>query len=203
MPVCLEDGISSAVISLCGRGVEHHINLNTLRLRQNGHHFPDHRFKHMFLIENCCILIRFEKRGPICNDMPALVQIMAWHRTGYKPLFWTNDGLFSWWVYASLNLSELSDMCSLYHLNNMLERRTSQSFIFVMIIFHISCGIALRWLACDLIDELTSVQVMHCQHQCCLILLCGIFRGSWGNMQVISQVVMEILCHWFFILSQH
>ena len=32
------------------------------------------------------ILLKFVPRSPIDNR-PALIQIMAWHRTGYKPLF--------------------------------------------------------------------------------------------------------------------
>ena len=63
--------------------------LNTLRQRQNGRHFPDDIFKCFFLIENVPIAIKislkFVPKGPI-NYIPALVQIMAWRRPGYKPL---------------------------------------------------------------------------------------------------------------------
>ena len=62
---------------------------NTLRLRQNGRHFPDDIFKCISLNENLWILIEislnFVPRGPI-NNIPALVQIMAWRRPGDKPL---------------------------------------------------------------------------------------------------------------------
>ena len=62
---------------------------NTLRPRQDGRHFPDDIFRCIFFNENCCILIRFSLRyvskGPIDNK-PALVQIMAWRRSGDKPL---------------------------------------------------------------------------------------------------------------------
>ena len=63
---------------------------NTLRPRQNGRHFPDAIFKWIFLNENVWISIKkkslkFVSRGPISN-IPALVQIMAWHRPGDKPL---------------------------------------------------------------------------------------------------------------------
>ena len=61
---------------------------NTLRPRQYGRHFPD-IFKCIFLNENVCILIKislkFVPKGPI-NNIPALVQIMAWRRSGDKPL---------------------------------------------------------------------------------------------------------------------
>ena len=63
--------------------------INTLRPRQNGRHFPDDIFKCIFLNENVWISIKislkFVPKGPIDN-IPALVQIMAWRRPGDKPL---------------------------------------------------------------------------------------------------------------------
>ena len=63
--------------------------LNTLRPRQNGRHFADDTFKRIFLNEDIRILIeislKFVPKGPI-NNIPALVQIMAWRRPGDKPL---------------------------------------------------------------------------------------------------------------------
>ena len=63
--------------------------VNTLRPRQNGRHFADNTFKHIFLNENFRIPIKislkFVPKGPI-NNISALVQIMAWRRPGYKPL---------------------------------------------------------------------------------------------------------------------
>ena len=63
--------------------------LNTLRPIQNGRHFPDDIFQSIFLNENVWISIkislRFLPKGPN-NNIPALVQIMAWHRPGNKPL---------------------------------------------------------------------------------------------------------------------
>ena len=63
--------------------------LNTLRPRQHGRHFADDTFKRIFLNENVEILIeislKFVHKGPI-NNIPALVQIMAWRRPGDKPL---------------------------------------------------------------------------------------------------------------------
>ena len=61
----------------------------TLRPRQNGRHFADDTFKRIFLDENTRISIKislkFVPKGPI-NNIPALVQIMAWRRPGDKPL---------------------------------------------------------------------------------------------------------------------
>ena len=63
--------------------------INTLRPRQNGRHFTDDTFKHIFLKENVRILIeiplKFVPKSPIDN-IPALFQIMAWRRPGDKPL---------------------------------------------------------------------------------------------------------------------
>ena len=62
---------------------------DTLRPRQNGRHFADDFLKCMFLNENVWIPIeislKFVPKGPIDN-IPALVQIMAWHRPCDNPL---------------------------------------------------------------------------------------------------------------------
>ena len=64
-------------------------SINTLRRRQNGRHFADDTFKRMFLNEDYRNSIRnspkFVPNGQI-NNIPALVQIMAWRRPGDKPL---------------------------------------------------------------------------------------------------------------------
>ena len=64
-------------------------HFNTLRPRQNGRHFPDDIFKWIFLNENVWISInislKFVPRGPI-NNIPTLVQVMAWRRPGDKQL---------------------------------------------------------------------------------------------------------------------
>ena len=63
--------------------------LNTLRPRQNGRHFADDIFKWIFFNENVWISLKislkFVPQGPI-NNIPALVQIMAWRRPGDKSL---------------------------------------------------------------------------------------------------------------------
>ena len=62
---------------------------NTLRPRQNGRHFTDDTFKYIFLNENVIISakisLKLVPKGPI-NNIPALVQRMAWRRPGDKPL---------------------------------------------------------------------------------------------------------------------
>ena len=67
--------------------------------------FPDGIFKCNFLNEDVQIAIKismkFVPKGPI-NNIPALVQIMAWCQIGDK--WW----LFQWGIFASLGLSELN-----------------------------------------------------------------------------------------------
>ena len=62
--------------------------LLTCRGRENGPHFPDDIFKCTFLNENISVAIKislkFVPNGPI-NNIPALVQMMAWRRPGAKP----------------------------------------------------------------------------------------------------------------------
>ena len=69
--------------------IEHSYLLNTLRLRWKGQHLADDIFKCIFLKENVWISIKislkFVPKGPI-NDIPAVVQIMAWCCPGDKPL---------------------------------------------------------------------------------------------------------------------
>ena len=56
---------------------------------QNGRYFADDIFKCIFINEKFCILIqismKFVPKGPIDNKA-TFVQVMAWHRTGDKPL---------------------------------------------------------------------------------------------------------------------
>ena len=62
-------------------------SFKSLRLKQNGHHFANNTFN--CLSENVWIPIKiwlkFVPKGPI-NNIPALVQIMAWRRPGDKSL---------------------------------------------------------------------------------------------------------------------
>ena len=64
-------------------------HFNTLTPRQNGRHFADDIFNCIFLNENARISLKsslkFVPKVRI-NNIPALVQIMAWHRPGDKPI---------------------------------------------------------------------------------------------------------------------
>ena len=56
---------------------------------KNGRHFPEDIFKCIFMNKKFCVLnkisLKFVPKGPI-NNILALVQIMAWRRSGDKPL---------------------------------------------------------------------------------------------------------------------
>ena len=56
---------------------------------QNDCNIADDIYKHMFMNEKFCVLIeispKFVPKDPVDNKS-ALVQVMAWHRTGDKPL---------------------------------------------------------------------------------------------------------------------
>ena len=70
-------------------GWELDCSVHTLRLRENGCHFADNILKYIFMNENLCILIpislKFVPKRPV-DSKSLLVQLMAWHRTGIKPL---------------------------------------------------------------------------------------------------------------------
>ena len=63
--------------------------INTLRPRQYGRHFADDIFECIFLNENVVISLKISLKfvpKVWINNIPALVQIMAWRRPGDKPL---------------------------------------------------------------------------------------------------------------------
>ena len=71
-------------------GVMYHTyHINTWRLRQNCCQFADSIFIFIFLNENCWnfiqISLEFVSKDVIDNTL-VLVEIMAWHQAGNKPL---------------------------------------------------------------------------------------------------------------------
>ena len=72
-----------------GDGDQDKAAINSLRPRPNRRHFADDIFKCIFFNGNVWmsieISLKFVPKRPI-NNIPALVQIMAWHRPGDKPL---------------------------------------------------------------------------------------------------------------------
>ena len=87
-------------------------SLNALIPRQYGRHFVDDIFKSIFLNEDVWIsikmLLNFIPKGPI-NNIPKLVQTMAWHRTADKPLSEAMVVSLLTYIYASLGLNELKE----------------------------------------------------------------------------------------------
>ena len=74
---------------LCRSEISREGIFNTLRPRQNGRHFPYDIFKCIILFENVWIWIKISLKFVLkirINNIPALVQIMAWRRPGDKPL---------------------------------------------------------------------------------------------------------------------
>ena len=76
-------------IPICYYNYSYRKDINTLRQRQNGRHFADDIFRCIFFSESGCISmnisLKFVPKGQI-NNIPALVQIVAWCRPGDKPL---------------------------------------------------------------------------------------------------------------------
>ena len=98
--VCIGDVIMSRNISdsaPLGTDCYHFI---TSPSEQNCHHFADDIASCIFMDNKIRILIQislnFVPEGPI-NNNPALVQVMAWHRTGDRSLF-----ELQWRIYTAL-----------------------------------------------------------------------------------------------------
>ena len=85
----LSDYCCRQVVTFCRFVAKTVVDINTLRPRQNRRHIADDIFKCIFLNENAWISLKislkFVPKVPI-NNIPSLVQIMAWRRPGDKPL---------------------------------------------------------------------------------------------------------------------
>ena len=108
MPQDINDKIATLVLAMvwCCHATSHYLNqcchwitnpyyttrpqrFNSLRPRQNGRHFPDDIFKLVFLNENVWIFIKISLKfvsNVLTNNIPPLVQIMAWRWPGDKSL---------------------------------------------------------------------------------------------------------------------
>ena len=63
--------------------------MNSFPPRQNERHYADDSFKRIFMNEKFCISIRISLKvvpNGLINNKLALIQVMAWRRTGDKPL---------------------------------------------------------------------------------------------------------------------
>ena len=124
---------------------------NALRPRQNGRHFADDTFKRIFMNENVRISInislKFVPKG-IINNIPVLVQIMAWRRPGDKPLSetmmvnlltlicvtrpqWVN------WLPIDVIVQNLCNTFDIYEDVNILYSVAAQT---ISLIFCMQCG---------------------------------------------------------------
>ena len=83
------DFIPFCAYEYCKYLIIYPVFLNSLRPRPNRRHFADDIFKCIFENENEWISPRLSLKivsRVRINNIPALVQIMAWRRPGYKPL---------------------------------------------------------------------------------------------------------------------
>ena len=80
--------------------------MNTSPHEQNDWHFTDNIFKCILMNVKFCILLqislKFVPKGPV-DSKPVLVQEMARHWTGKKPL---SEPVY-WWIYAALGENKL------------------------------------------------------------------------------------------------
>ena len=97
-----------------------HNVIQPIEAETNDRHFADDIFKCIFLDENVRISIKislkFIPKGTI-NNIPALVQIMAWRRPGDKPL--SEPVMVS--LLAHIYLASMSELSG--------DRDTMQSFL--------------------------------------------------------------------------
>ena len=127
--------------------------VNILRPRQNGRHFTEDISKCILMNENIWISIKisleFVSKDPNDN-IPALVQIMVWHRTGDKPLSEPMVALFTdIYIHHSASMALRRCGSNPKLLIFKLKSRTN--------ILSISCEIALRWRLQDHTDDLSTL----------------------------------------------
>ena len=129
----LWDNWGACIDSLAPGTCDSHVN--TLRPRQNDRHIADGILKCIFLNENVWISLKISLKfvpEVRINNIPALVQIMAWRRQGDKPL----------------SEPMVDNLLMHMHINGP---QWVKSMIFKLIIQNSSlgthCEIALRWMS--------------------------------------------------------
>ena len=149
-------------------------SINSLMPRQNGCRFADDTFKRIFLNEivriSIKISLKFVPKGPI-NNIPVLVQIMAWRVSGDKPL------------------SEPMMICLLTHIcitrsqwvNSLAPGKFEWNFryvifkrILVIDVLDISCEIALMWMSLNFADDQSTY---------------------WPKSPIMTLISVAIWCH--------
>ena len=129
-------------------------HIKTLRTRRNGRYFPEDIFKCIFVNGNISISIIISLKilpKALINNIPSLVQIMAWHRPGDKPL--SEPMLVSslthicviWLQWVNLDSWHFYLVCRQIHpcnANNYLNAPNQlfvDTYLFVAIIFSQGC----------------------------------------------------------------
>ena len=150
---------------------------NSLRSRQNGPHFANDIFKCIFLNKNVWIPIKISlkivPKGPI-NNIPALVQIMAWHRPGNRPL--SEPMLVSLLTHICVTRPQWVNRYSTF---GCVGRDTSgKNSACYQWVGPWLCNVQ-NWLSVSLLCLILSflasktVSIIVCWHFLCLIKLCG------------------------------
>ena len=110
------------------------LHIQHIEAETNGCHFADDRFKCIFLKENVRILIKislkFVPKGQM-NNIPALVQIMAWRRPGDKPL---SEPMMVSLLHICVTLSQ---WVKLYICNVMLCKTSTSIWIYFLKFSHL------------------------------------------------------------------
>ena len=121
--------VLTAAIFDCGKGM-----FNTLKPRQNCHHFADDIFKCTFFKGNAWISLdislKFVPKVRI-NNIPALVQIMAWRRPGDKPL--SEPMIVHLCIYASFGLNEQRRLLGMHVHRQVCNIAIPRSFLLILI----------------------------------------------------------------------
>ena len=154
---------------------------NSLRLRQDGRHIPDDILKCIFLNENVWILInislKFVLKGPVDN-IPALIQIMAWRRPGDKPL--SEPMMVSLLTHICVTRPQWVNSLPTGRCGNILYSEISDRRLRIKFM-STSYDIALRWMPQNIFhDKSTLVQVMAWCCQAAIMI-------TWANVRSMSS----------------
>ena len=107
---------------------------------QNGGHFANDLFRSVFLYENVWISIKIPRRcvpvGAIDSKL-SLIQVMAWHRTGAKPLPLPMINTVHWRLYASPGFNELKLLHSVFIILHKHKKWLWKRFIKEMSIYYL------------------------------------------------------------------
>ena len=119
----------------------------------------------IFLNDNVSILFKlsliFVPKGPT-NNIPALVQIMAWCRSGNKPL--SEPMLVSLLMHICITQPQWDNSLAPWRFEWNLRYVILR--LFYWLVAELTRVIVLRWLSLNLTDDnSTLVQVMACNHQ--------------------------------------